>query len=334
MSQVARNRKATPSELHALYVPIRQELNDFEDLLRKELSNRFPFVDRLVKHGFRLGGKRLRPALVLLAAKACGQLNPTHLVLATMVEMIHTATLIHDDVLDEATIRRHLDTVNARWDNEASVLLGDYLFAQALCLVGSVETTFACQAIGEASRVMCEGELRQTEARGNYDLGEKEYLEIIRDKTAALCACCCRLGSHYAGADAAAQEALTRFGSHLGIAFQITDDLLDLLGDEATTGKSLGTDLVKEKPTLPLIRLLSEIAADDRAEVLAILARSGNHRRDALRPWFERSGAVAYAREKAVWYIDRAKKELASLSPTPARDALAGLADFVVTRRQ
>ena len=334
MSRVAKNRGTTPRELRALYAPIREGLDEVEGVLLGELTSRFPFVDRLVKHGFRLGGKRLRPALVLLSGKACGRLEPSHLTLAAAVELIHTAPLIHDDVLDEATIRRHLDTVNARWDNEASILLGDYLLAHALSMAGSLETTFACQAIGAAAQTMCEGELRQIASRGDYDLQEKDYLEIIADKTAALCACCCRLGSHYAGADQAQQEALTRFGSDLGIAFQITDDLLDLLGDEAQTGKSLGTDLVKQKATLPLIRLLDQAAAEERAEVMAILSRLDNHRRTALEPWIARSDAVAYARQKAVWYTQRAKQRLAGLKPTPAREALGQLADFVVTRQQ
>jgi octaprenyl-diphosphate synthase len=248
--------------------------------------------------------------------------------------LIHTATLIHDDVLDEATLRRHLDTVNARWDNEASVLLGDYLFARAINLAAAVPDTFACRAIGEASRVMCEGELRQIDTRGNYSLAEDEYLEIIGGKTAALTACCCRLGAHYAGASPAAADALTRFGHHLGIAFQIADDLLDVLGDEATAGKSLGTDLVKQKPTLPLIRLLGQATAQDRATVLDLLRRSGNHHREALRPWFERCDAIAYARGKAEWYTTQAVAELSDLPANAAVEALQGLSDFVVNRQQ
>jgi len=333
MSRVTDNRGATPGELRSLYAPIRQEIEEVEALLLRELTSRFPFVDRLVKHGFRLGGKRLRPALVLFSGKACGRLEPSHLTLAAAVEMIHAATLIHDDVLDEATIRRHLDTVNARWDNEASVLLGDYLLAHALSMAGSVPTTFACRAIGEAAQTMCEGELRQIGSRGNYELPEEDYLGIIADKTAALCACCCRLGSHYAGADPAQQEALTHFGMDLGIAFQITDDLLDLLGSEAETGKSLGTDLVKQKATLPLIRLLDQAEEEERAEVMAILSRSDNHRRAALEPWIARSDAIAYVRQKAVEYTRRAKQRLACLEPTPARETLGQLADFVVSRR-
>src|SRR3990170_2851661 len=174
MSQGIKDFGTTPRELRALYAPIREDLNEVERVLRGELTSRYPFVDSLVKHGFRFGGKRLRPALVLLSGKACGGLKPEHPLLGAAVEMIHTATLIHDDVLDEATLRRHLDTVNARWDNEASVLLGDYLFTRAITLASSLESTFACRAIGEAGKAMCEGELRQIEARGNYELSEED----------------------------------------------------------------------------------------------------------------------------------------------------------------
>ncbi|MBN2476445.1 MAG: polyprenyl synthetase family protein [Pirellulales bacterium] len=333
MKQAAKDRAKTPEALHALYTPIREELHQVEELLREELCSDYPFVDRLVKHGFRLGGKRIRPALVLLSAKATGRLRQEHLALAAAVELIHTATLIHDDVLDEATLRRHLETINARWDNEASILLGDYLFTRSICMASAVDGPFACRAIGEAARTMCEGELRQVASRGNYDLSEDDYLTMISNKTAALTACCCRLGSHYAGADVETCEILTGFGHKLGIAFQIADDLLDILGDEATVGKSLGTDLVKQKPTLPLIRLLNEAGDRERAEVVDVLSRSDNHRREALLAWFERYDAMAYAREKAVWFTQRAGDELDKLPPSEARETLRGLADFVVARR-
>ena len=172
------------------------------------MRSKYPFVDDLVKYGFHLGGKRLRPALVLLSGLACGCFGAEHVLLAAAVEMIHTATLVHDDVLDEATIRRHLDTVNARWDNETSVLLGDYLFTRALCLASSMDDIFACRELNNASRIIkCEGELRQIESRGDYCLTEEQYYEIVRGKTAALTASCCRLGAHFSGADREVVEA-------------------------------------------------------------------------------------------------------------------------------
>ena len=334
MKQLAEQRAEATDILRRLYAPVRAELDNVEEILRDELRSDHPFVDRLVKHGFRLGGKRLRPALVLFSGKACGALKPEHLKLATAVEMIHTATLVHDDVLDEATLRRHFDTVNARWDNEASVLLGDYLFARAIRMVSALDDPFASRAIGETAQTMCEGELRQVAGRGDYDLAEEDYFDIIASKTAVLTACCCRLGSHYAGAGQDVCEAMARFGHHLGIAFQIADDLLDLLGDEATAGKSLGTDLLKQKATLPLIRLFSRTSEQDRAEVLAILSRCDNHRRDALQPWLDGSDAIDYARGKARWYAQRADEQLDVLPPGELSDALRQLSEFVVTRRQ
>jgi octaprenyl-diphosphate synthase len=323
-----------PETLRALYAPVARELDDAENLLRRELSNENPFVNRLAQHGFRLGGKRLRPALVLLSAKACGGVRPEHLTLATMVEVIHTATLVHDDVLDEATIRRHLDTVNARWNNEVSILLGDYLLAHALCLASSLDDIFACRAISESARQMCEGELRQVESRGNFDLDEAGYLEIIAGKTAALTSCCCRLGAHYAGASEAVCDALARYGHDLGVAFQIADDVLDMVGEEATVGKSLGSDLLKQKATLPLIRLLNTAAPAERASLVASLSQTDQSRRDILQPWFHRHDAIAYSQQRARWFTERASRELSILSDSAASRSLSGLADFVVNRRQ
>jgi len=334
MSQAVNGQPATSQTLQTLYAPVRGQLAEVEAILRRELCADHPKVDRLVKHGFRLGGKRLRPALVLLTAKACGRLREEHLVLAAAMELIHTATLIHDDVLDEADLRRHLETVNARWDNEASILLGDYLLARAICLASSVDDNRACREIGQASRMMCEGELRQIVGRGNYDLTEEEYLEIITGKTAELCACCCRLGAHYAGAPEPVCEAMGRYGENLGMAFQIADDLLDLLGDETTAGKSLGTDLLKQKTTLPLIRLLGVIGPSQREAVLAVLSGEERQKRESLRPWLAQTDAIDYARQRGRHYVQLAVDQLDALMPTPSRNALAGLAQFVVARQE
>jgi octaprenyl-diphosphate synthase len=250
------------------------------------------------------------------------------------MELIHTASLIHDDVLDEAAIRRHLQTVNARWDNEASVLLGDYLFARSMCLASSLESKFASQAISEASGVMCEGELRQVGSRGNFGLREEDYIRIVSGKTAAVYACCCRLGAHHAGADSEVREVLGRFGHQFGIAFQITDDVLDLRGTEDVAGKSLGTDLNKQKPTLPVIRLLSQIDGPERAEVVGILSRPDDHRARDLQPWLQRFDAISYAQQTARRYVRRACEELDQIAFTPARESLKELAGFVILRDQ
>ncbi|MCC6126424.1 MAG: polyprenyl synthetase family protein [Pirellulales bacterium] len=334
MEQTTFAPATVPDALRAIYAPIAAQLAEVEELLREELQSDHPFVDQLVKHGFHLGGKRLRPALVLLSGLAAGKTERAQVVLGAAVELIHTATLIHDDVLDEATLRRHLDTVNARWDNEASVLLGDYLLAHALCLTSSLGDLYAVRELSNSSRTICDGELRQIESRGKFDLREDQYVAIVGRKTAELLACCCRLGAHCAGGEAKIHAALDRYGHQLGIAFQIADDVLDLLGDEKTVGKSLGTDLAKQKFTLPLIRLLDQVSTRERPELLALLTASDNHRREALRPWFARFDAIEYARHNAEKFARRAAEELQRLPPSPARDSLAELTRFVVQRKQ
>lgn len=324
-----------PERLKLLYEPIREELSEVEAILRTEAASRFPEVDPLLRHSFRLGGKRLRPALLLLAARAAGgQISREHLILAAVVEMIHTATLVHDDVLDEAAVRRHLDTVNARWNNQSSVLLGDFLFSHAFYLASTVGSTFACQSIGRSTNIVCEGELRQVANRGNLLLNEDEYLAIIDAKTAELCACCCRLGAHYSHATSDVVDALENYGRNLGIAFQIADDLLDLIGEEDAAGKSLGTDLAQQKMTLPLIRLAGQLDGGQRRRFIQMLSGPVGRRREELQTWLDDSDGLDYARQQAREYARRAVAELSVLPVSPERDVLERLGRFVIDRRQ
>jgi octaprenyl-diphosphate synthase len=326
----APNATERPQPLACLYAPIAAEMAEVERRLREEMRSEFPYVDELVRYGVLLGGKRLRPALLFLAAKACGQVTSAHYTLATVVEMIHTATLVHDDVLDEAALRRHLATVNARWDNEASILLGDFLFSHAFCLAATVDAA-ACRQIGRATNIVCEGELRQKGSRGRFALPEPEYFGIIDAKTAELTACSCRLGAQYAGATEVQVEALASFGRDLGIAFQIADDLLDLQRQEQVTGKSLGTDLDKQKPTLPVIHALAHATPADQAAMLDLLS-SDQPRVGDLRPMLLRYDSLAYAQGQAQRFLKRAIAQLDHLPPSPCRDVLALTADFVLTR--
>jgi len=336
MSSTTPEVAAARPRLDTVYAPIREELRAAEEVLRTELRNDHPFVDELVQHGFQLGGKRLRPALVLLAGKASGRLSHDHSVIAAVVEMIHTATLVHDDVLDSADMRRHRPTANSRWDNQASVLLGDYLFTHAFYLASTLSSTRACQLIGHATNVVCEGELRQINRRGYLELTEEEYLSIIEGKTSELCACCCQLGAAYSGADEKVQLALDRYGRYLGNSFQITDDLLDLLGEEDQTGKSLGTDLAQQKMTLPLIYLRRTLDDARRGEFDATLSTSGGaaERRAALEPWLQASDALDYARTRAEDFAALARTELEILPTSDARTVLEQLTYFVVARQQ
>jgi octaprenyl-diphosphate synthase len=332
MSQVRSSDANARLALNRLFAPIAVDLTAVDRRLGQELRHSDPFIDELAQHSFRIGGKRLRPALLLLAAQAVGDVTDAHRTLAAVVEMVHTATLVHDDVLDEAEVRRHIDTVNARWNNQTSVLLGDYLFTHAFYLASTLDTTFGCRAIGEATNTVCEGELRQTASSGNFWLARDEYLAIIEAKTAALCACCCRLGAHYAGGDLATVQRLTSFGRKLGMAFQIIDDVLDLEGEEQTTGKSLGTDLAHRKMTLPLITLREQLRDRDVSRLQDLFEESDAGHSGLLLEWLEESGAMHQARQDADDFAKEAVAELSGLRDSDAKRALAELARFVVAR--
>jgi len=333
MSQAVGQAQGDARGLAQLYAPVQEQMAEVETIFRRELASRIPSVDELVQYGFRLGGKRLRPALLLLTASACGRVRRPHLVLAAVVEMIHTATLLHDDVLDGATTRRHLKTVNSSFGNKTSVLLGDYLYTHAFTLASTLDSTLACQLIGRTTNLVCEGELRQVHNSGNLELSEEEYVEMIAAKTGELCACCCRLGAQFSD-DVSAEtiEAAERFGRDLGIAFQITDDVLDVLGDESVTGKSLGTDLAQQKLTLPIIHFLRQFPPEAReAKIESMLL--GHSNGQPLRELLESSGSLAYTFEAADRYVQSAHDNLAILPPGPARAVLAEMTQFVVDRR-
>ncbi len=319
-------------QLRLAYAPIATELGEAERIFQEELGSRSEFVQRLVEHSSRFRGKQLRPALLLLTAKACGGIQPAHPVLAAVVEMIHTATLIHDDILDEAEVRRHASTINAEWGNEAAVLLGDYLFTHAFHLASSLETAYACRLIGRATNLVCEGELQQIHHRGNLQLDEQSYYEIVRGKTAELTAVSCRLGAHYAGADAATSDALDRFGRDLGVAFQIADDVLDLCGDEEATGKTLGTDLEKQKLTLPVIRLLESVSPTEAAEIKELLEHTSLENSERLRSFIRSSDAVEEAWRSARGFVASARQELERLPDSEAKTILTKLATMVIRR--
>jgi len=330
VSQVTKAEATSP--LKGLYAPVQDEMDRVEQILREEMSSKYAYVDELVRYGCMLGGKRLRPALLLLTAKALDNVTEDHYKLAAVVEMIHTATLIHDDVLDKASVRRHLATVNARWDSEASVLLGDFLFTHAFYLASTTESTHACQIIGRSTNRVCEGEIRQKGSKADFELSERDYFEIIEAKTAELCACCCELGAHYADADEETVRQLTAFGRELGIAFQIADDLLDLQGSEDETGKTLGTDLESQKPTLPIIHALANADSESRTALLSVLNGPVEYRLEGVRPFLARYESLQYTREMAHSFAHRSAARLECLAPSEATSVLQAMPEFVVLR--
>ncbi|MEZ6087530.1 MAG: polyprenyl synthetase family protein [Pirellulaceae bacterium] len=315
----------------SIYDCIVEPMHQVERMLRDQMQSKYEDLAPLLAHGALLGGKRLRPALVLLSGMATGSITTEHIVVGTVVEMVHTATLIHDDVLDSAQHRRHMPTVNAKWNNQTSILLGDYLFSQAFTLSASLGSTLACRWIGEAARLVCEGELRQIMTQGLMRLGEEDYLDIIRGKTAELCRVSCRLGAAYSNADETTQQTLASYGENLGIAFQIADDYLDLWGSAERVGKTLGTDLDQAKPTLPLIRLLeTDPLMEDQIET--ILSLEADQRFQAIMQRLERSDAKQYTLETARRFATNAIDAIESLPSSDAKQTLCDIAMFSVNR--
>jgi octaprenyl-diphosphate synthase len=312
--------------------PVASELAAVERQLQAELTSRHKLVDTVVRHGYRLGGKRLRPALVLLAGKASGELTADHTLLGTVVEMIHTATLVHDDVLDEADLRRHVDTVNARWGNETSVLLGDFLFSHAFYLASTLNDASYCRIIGKTTNRVCEGEMLQTLGGGNFALSEAEYFEIIDAKTAQLCACCCELGARRSGANATVIRALSEYGRLLGMAFQIADDLLDLVGQQQQTGKTLGRDLAKGKLTLPLIHARDTLVDGAQRRFVERLA-AGELTGAELVTRLRETDSLSYTHDTAQRLVQAAQSQLQAIPDSPTRQLLHGLADYVISRQ-
>jgi len=325
--------ETTPGPLDEIYAPVRAKIEEVDRRFADELSAGDSSIAELLAHVSRYRGKRLRPALLLLSGKAAGNLNPAHIHLAMAVEAVHTATLVHDDVLDEATLRRHAPTVNRLWGNEASVLLGDYLFAAAFKYATRAENIEASRILSDSSAVVCEGELMQIEERGNFDLTEARYIEIVKKKTASLCAASCRLGVLCADGGEDAARSLFEYGESLGVAFQIVDDCLDLVGRESEAGKSLGTDLKKGKLTLPVISMLNR--SSSREEILLLLRpKDGGLDVDAVRKSAEESGAIKHALAVAAQFIDSAKACLAADTGPEIRRSMSNLADYVVSSQR
>jgi octaprenyl-diphosphate synthase len=309
-----------------------RELGLVEQRFNEELASDLPCVNALVRHVSRFRGKMLRPTLVLLAGRAAGQFSDDHVTLGTVVEMVHMATLVHDDVLDEAELRRNGATINHLRGNEAAVLLGDYLISHSYHLCSELSSQFAARAIGRTTNTVCEGELLQIHNRNNLDLDEATYIQIITRKTASLCATCCMLGAKYAHADDAAIRHLETYGLCVGIAFQIQDDILDLVGDVDTVGKTLGIDLDKGKMTLPLIHFMQTAPREHRDLLRSLLSGHEPDRGERVRNLILPSHAIDFARQRAAHYIARARAALRHLPDSDAKAMLDAMAEFVISR--
>jgi octaprenyl-diphosphate synthase len=311
------------------------ELAEVESRFAAELVSDLPCVNDLARHLEQYRGKMLRPMLVMLSGLAttpAGELADEHRTLATVVEMVHMATLVHDDVLDDQDVRRRATTINRLRGNEAAVMLGDYLISHSYHLSASLGSQTASRLIAAATNTVCEGELLQLHNRNNWSLDEQTYFDIIRRKTAALCGVACRLGALYSGADKSVCDAMTQYGELLGSAFQIVDDVLDLTGDAAVVGKSLGKDLEKGKLTLPLIHRLETAHPEQRQQLIALLRTPGAEQSERIGRILSESDSLPYARRRAEQLIDQAKRAISILPDSPAHATLMTIADAVITR--
>jgi octaprenyl-diphosphate synthase len=315
--------------------PVRDDLALVAEAYDIVLRSPSPWLSEMVSHAARFAGKRLRPALTCLAARVVGgSVTKDVASVAAIVELIHTATLVHDDVLDGAEVRRRVATLNAIWGNETAVLLGDVLFSRAYLAAARLDDRFASVYLSEVVGEVLEGEIHQNRARHDLDIDEPTYRRVIRGKTAALYEAAMVVGAHYAAAPREAVQALGRYGHHLGMAFQIVDDRLDLAGDEATVGKSLGTDLREGKTTLPVILWLKSRPARERVEARALVEAAGRdaEARARLVGRLESDGALAGADAAARDEADEAERALDAVPASADRELLRTIARYVVRR--
>ena len=303
-----------------------------DQVIRRSLHSDVVLIRQVAEYIIGAGGKRLRPALLILAARTLGCQGAAVHEQAAMIECIHTATLLHDDVVDESDKRRGRDTANAMFGNAASVLVGDFLYTRAFQMMVHTHSLRVLEIMAEATNIIAEGEVMQLLNIGNTDLTETEYLQVIQYKTAKLFEAAGRVGALLAGATPEQEAALAGYGMHLGTAFQIIDDVLDYSGDAATIGKSLGDDLAEGKTTLPLIYVMQHGSPDQAAVVRGALQAADRERFDAVLSAVQSTSALDYAHGQAVAAAQRAVAALTGLPDSEARQALTELALLSVER--
>ncbi len=300
--------------------------------IRRRLQSDVVLIRQIAEYIIAGGGKRLRPALVFLAAGASGYRGEDHVELAAVVEFIHTATLLHDDVVDESELRRGRKTANAEFGNAASVLVGDFLYSRAFQMMVGVRSMRVMEVMADATNAIAEGEVLQLLNARNLAITEAAYLDVIRRKTAKLFEAAAQLGAILGEATAEIEGGLARYGMHLGTAFQLVDDVLDYSGDAAHTGKNLGDDLKQGKPTLPLIHVLQRGSAEQAALVRSAIEGGGRENFRAVLEAIRATGALEYVRNKAKDEARLAREAIAALSNSSYRDSLLELSVFAVER--
>jgi octaprenyl-diphosphate synthase len=311
---------------------IAADMQAVDRVIRDQLHSDVVLIRQVAEYIIGGGGKRLRPALVLLSAGALGYRGNAHHTLAAVVEFIHTATLLHDDVVDESSLRRGRPTANTLFGNAASVLVGDFVYSRAFQMMVNVGDMRVLQVLADATNIIAEGEVLQLMNCRNADIDEESYLQVIRYKTAKLFEAAGRLGSILAGATPEVEQAMAVYGSHLGTAFQLIDDALDYSGEAGVIGKNIGDDLAEGKPTLPLIYAMRKGTAEEAALVRRAVSSGGLAELEGVLAAISSSGALDYTRRQAEAEAEAARVALSVIPATQYRDSLIQLASFAVTR--
>jgi octaprenyl-diphosphate synthase len=320
--------------METAFALIETELKNVELQFRKDLNSDVYLIRNVGEYILSSGGKRIRPALLLLSARMCGYEGDRHVFLASVIEFIHTATLLHDDVVDNASLRRGIASANTLWGNEASVLVGDYLFSKSFSIMVEHGDLDILRIIAGATTTIAEGEVLQLVCMSDMGVTEESYITVAKNKTAVLLATACQTGALLGKVSRNQEMALREFGMNLGIAFQLIDDTLDYVSSEEQFGKTIGNDLREGKITLPLIHALKQCTASEKQEITGVVESStledeGFHRVSAL---VEAYGGIEYAVRTAREYAEQGKSCLDVFPDSPDKQALLSLADYVVTR--
>lgn len=320
----------TPSPLHAVVA------DDFAAVNRtiiEQLTSKVPLVETIGQYIIESGGKRLRPLLALLAARALNYTGEKHIPLATLIEFMHTSTLLHDDVVDESHMRRGKKTANDAWGNAPSVLVGDFLYARSFQMMVDVGSMRIMAILSGATCIIAEGEVLQLTNIGNPSISEADYFETILGKTAMLFEAASHSGAVLAQATPEQEHALQYYGRYLGLAFQLIDDLLDYQGDADAMGKNVGDDLAEGKPTLPLIHAMEQGTPEQAKLIRQVIRQGGLEQLDAVLEIVHATGALDYTRQRAEEMADKALEQLNTLPPSTYRDSMAQLARLAVDRK-
>lgn len=316
-----------------IHAAVAEDFAAVDRTILAQLGSRVPLVENIGHYIIDSGGKRLRPLLVLLAARALGYTGDRHITLATLIEFMHTSTLLHDDVVDESSMRRGRETANEHWGNAPSVLVGDFLYSRSFQMMVEVGSMRVMAILSAATCTIAEGEVLQLTNIGNPEIDEAAYFETIQGKTAMLFEAASHSGAILADADTDQEEALRLYGRYLGLAFQLIDDLLDYQGDADTMGKNVGDDLAEGKPTLPLIHAMN-VGTFDQAELVRQAIRQGGlERLDEVLAIVRETGALDYTRGRAEEMAGLAMAQLNALPPSEYRDSMARLARLAVDRK-